>query len=245
MQALATPVVSILHQDSAFTFTLRSSEGSKIIYSPRSESLPELANSRPGTVFETGSRWQLVPAKLYRYEDRATYLQGLYPFVNPDHIGVITLPHIDAMGIFDRNSNLGNSLYSGNHIAELFIEAALKLINVESTFAFVFFHEKVLWLSLVREEKFLLLQSFRFSSKSDAVFYISAILDQYGIRRENCPLFVGGMISADSMLHDQLSIYFDVRDLLDYFSLQTESAVERLIVSYQHAMLSKTLTSQS
>ena len=237
MQALATPIVSILHQDRAFTFTLRSSEVGSAVYVSSSESVQNLTKTRPGTIFETGSRWQLVPTKLYRYEDRASYLKGLYPYLDPENVGVVTLPQIDAMGVFDRNTLLDYSLYSGNHIAELLLDTTERLKLQTPTFALVFFYESALWLIVLREGKLAICQTFRYQSESDAVFYIAALMKQYGIIRQHCPLYAGGMISRDSQLHRHLAIYFELLDLQNYLDKSSANAGERLLFAYQDALL--------
>ncbi len=236
MQALATPIVSILDADGAFTFSRRADDLGEAGYEGQRQTFDELKQSRPGTVFESGARWQMIPSKLYRHEDREVYVQELHPTLGSAQIGVIALHELEAMGIFDREPQLDESLYSGNHLAELHLDAATSLSAAMNEVCLVFFQPQAFWVTLLRGGRVILYQSFRYSGEADAVFYIAALLQHYGLERDQCPVVVGGAVVEGSLLQRQLTIYFDLFPLAEIAGGIAASPALRLLLAYEAIM---------
>ena len=236
MQALATPLVSIVHDDGVYMFSRQQSVQGRSIYGARQEEFIYLNRERPGTVFETSFRWQLVPSKLYRYEDRQVYLNQKYPLVHPDSVGVSALPELQAMGIFDRNLEVPKSLYSGNHIAELFVHTANQLSKRLPNLGFAYFIDQHCWIVLVRQNQVVLVQAEGCQVDADAVFHIAAMLEQFGLDRDSTPIFTGGMIAEEGQLYRQLKIYFDIRNLDDELAAGPHTSPIELLLAHQKAL---------
>ncbi len=212
------------------------------------ETLDELIDARPTHVFEIGHRWQVVPAKLFRYEDRLSYLRGLYPGLQEEQVGVLQLPTLDAFGVFDRHDAIPDELFSGNHVAELFLAASMRLSGKFPEHAIAFFIDDKVWLLLSRAGRIVFVQAHRIVSDTDAVFYVAAHLQHFGLLRETTTLFVGGRISALGSLHRQLSIYFEVVDLAEALpsyaqkgALDPIDTAVSLLLAYQWGLRSLTL----
>ena len=236
MQALATPLVSVVHPRGAYTFTRREASGGRTAYGARRHTLADVTDLRPGSVFETGHRWQLIPAKLYRYEDRHVYLRNRYPLVPHEAVGALALPELDAVGVFDRHPELPDSLHSGNHVAELLLHALLALAGPERSVAVAFFIESTCWFALARAGEVVALDNFAVNAEVDAVFYAAALLEHYGVAREDCPLVAGGMIAPDGQLYRQLSIYFDLRDLDGELARPPVAPAHELLLAYEASL---------
>lgn len=236
MQALATPLVSVVHPGGAYTFTRREAPGGGTAYGARRHSLADVTALRPGSVFETGHRWQLVPAKLYRYEDRHVYLRERYPLVPHDAVGALALPELAAVGVFDCHPELPESLHSGNHVAELLLHALRTLAGDADTAAVAFFIESTCWFALARAGEVVALDNFVVNAETDAVFYAAALLEHYGVKREDCPLVVGGTIAPDGQLYRQLTIYFDLRPLAEELGRHRAAAAHDLLVAYEQSL---------
>jgi len=236
MQALATPLVSIVHDDGAYMFSRQQSVQGRTVYGARQEGLTFLNRERPGTVFETSASWQLVPAKLYRYEDRHVYLRLKHPLVHPDNVGVNAMPELQGMGVFSRNKHVPESLYSGNHIAELFVHTANQLRKRLPNLGLAYFIDQQCWIVLVRQNHVVLVQSETCQNDADAVFHIAAMLEQYGLSRDSTPVFIGGMVETTGQLYRQLKIYFDIRNLDDELAAGPHTAPIELLLAYQNAL---------
>lgn len=236
MQALATPLVTVLHPGGAYTFTRREAPGGRTTYGARRHTLDDVADLRPGSVFETGHRWQLVPAKLYRYEDRHVYLRERYPLVSDESVGALALPQLEAVAVFDRHPALPESLHSGNHVAELVLDALGVLARAGGHVAVAFFIGPVCWFALSRGGEVVALDNFSVNAEPDAVFYAAALLGHYGVAREECPLVVGGTIAPDGQLYRQLSIYFDLLNLADVLAERPQGAPQQLLLAYGRSL---------
>ncbi|MFK8056734.1 MAG: DUF3822 family protein [Saprospiraceae bacterium] len=236
MQALATPLVSIVHEDGAYMFSRQQSVQGRSVYGARQEELDFLIRDRPGTVFETSFCWQLVPAKLYRYEDRHLYLKQKHPLVNPESIGVSAMPELQGMGVFNRNLHVPESLYSGNHIAELFVHTANQLSKRMPNLGLTYFIDQHCWIVLIRQNQVVLVQAEACRNDADAVFHVAAMLEQYGLERDSTPIFTGGMIAEEGQLYRQLRIYFDIRNLDDELAAGPHTAPIELLLAHQKAI---------
>ena len=236
MQALATPLVSIVHDDGAYLFYRQKNTQGRSTYGARQKELSALKIERPGTVFETSFRWQLVPAKLYRYEDRQLYLRNKHPLVNLANIGVSTISELQAMGVYDRNVQVPVSLYSGNHIAELFVHTANQLSKRLPNLGVAYIIGKHCWIILVRQHQVVLVQAEHCQVDADAVFHLAAMLEQFGLDRHSTPIFTGGMISEEGQLYRQLKIYFDIRNLDDELAAGPHTAPVELLLAHQTAL---------
>jgi len=239
VQALATPKVAILTGQGAVTFSRQASAGGKATFVGVHESYADLERSRPGTIFEAGSRWAMVPAKLYRYEDRAQYLAEQYPHLPESRIGVIAVPELGAMGLFDRDTAVPEALYSGNHVAELYISLATSLANRRDALAQLFFQEGVFWLTLVRNGRVVVFKSFRFAEPADVIFHLAAMLEQYGLDRQHAPILIGGAVAAESQLENQLRIYFDCRRLTTLDDVPLDEPAVQLMSAYDAALMQR------
>ena len=205
----------------------------------KSETLEELLAAQPERIFETGSRWQIIPAKLFRYEDRLTYLRGSFPALQAEQIAVLPLPSLAAVALFDRHSGLPEPVASGNHVAELFLAASTLIAADQPNHAIAFFIEDKLWLILAREGRTVFVHAHRILSDTDAVFYIAADLQHFGLLRQATTLFVGGHILPLGSLYRQLTIYFEVVDLADAFDHAERSSSEvELLLAYQRGLRS-------
>ncbi len=236
MQALATPLVSIVHDDGVYLFSRRRTSEGNSGYSARQIELSALSQERPGTVFETSFRWQLVPAKLYRYKDRLQYLRQKHPLVNLANIGVSALPELQAMGVYDRNVQVPESLYSGNHIAELFVHTANELGKQVQNHCLAYFIDQHCWMVLVRQNQVVLVQAEHCQVDADAVFHLAAMLEQYGLDRNTTPVYIGGMISEEGQLYRKMKIYFDLRNLDDKLATGPTTAPVDLLLAHQVAL---------
>lgn len=241
MQALATPFISVLHRAGAYTYSRREASGGATAYAARRHSIADVEALRPGSVFETGHRWQLVPAKLYRYEDRHLYLRERYPLVPHDAVGALALPELEAVGVFDRHPELPESLHSGNHVAELLLDALRTLAADTHTAAVAFLIESTCWFALARAGEIVALDNFVVNAETDAVFYAAALLEHYGAKREECPLVVGGTIAPDGQLYRQLTIYFDLRPLAEELARFPATPALDLLVAYERSLRSEPL----
>lgn len=242
MQSLATPIVAVAEQAGAYLFTREHVSGGGVGFAARSVALAELPRLRPGSVFETGRRWQMVPSKLYRYDDRASYLRERYPQVAAERIGVLPLPSLGAMALFDRSAAVADNLYSGNHLVELLLDGVLDAAPATDTYALAYFVEEAMWLVLVRDGRVYVVDSHPCRSGADAVFFAGAQYRQYALERAECPLVVGGSIGDGSQLRRDLEVYFDVRDLaadlLGPTAARERTAASRLLLAYEHAQRS-------
>lgn len=236
MQALATPLVSIVHNEGVYLFSRQESTGNRSMYGARKEAHQNLDRERPGTVFETSFRWQLVPTNLYRFEDRHLYLKQKYPLVHPGSIGVCAMPELQAMGVFNRDLQVPESLYSGNHIAELFVHTVKQLSKRQPNLGFVYFIDQQCWILLVRQSQVVLVQAEACKVDADAVFHIAAMLEQFGLERDSTPIFTGGMIAEEGQLYRQLKIYFDIRNLDDELAAGPHTAPIELLLAHQKAL---------
>ena len=236
MQALATPLVSVVHRGGAYTFSRREEPGGRHAYAARKHTLADVAVLRPGSVFETGHRWQLVPAKLYRFEDRHVYLRDRYPLVAHDTVGALALPDIGAVGVFDRHPDVPESLHSGNHVAELLLAALRAVAGDDGTVALAFFVDRVCWFLLAREGEVVALDNFAVNAETDAVFYAAALLEHYGVERVGCPLLFGGTIAVASPLHRQLAIYFDLHELSEVLAGRPPTPAHDLLRAYARSL---------
>ncbi len=236
MQALATPLVSIVHDDGAYLFSRQKNAQGRSTYGARQKKLEALGIERPGTVFETSFRWQLVPAKLYRYDDRQLYLRNKHPLVTLGNIGVSAMPELKAMGVYYRNVRVPVSLYSGNHIAELFVHTANQLSKRQPHLGLAYFIDQHCWMILVRQNQVVLVQAEKCHTDADAVFHLAAMLDHYGLDRHSTPIFTGGMISEEGQLYRQLRIYFDIRNLDEELAAGPHTAPIELLLSHQKAL---------
>jgi len=217
-------------------FSRQQSSNGRIVYGARQQEIEFLNRDRPGTIFETGFKWQLVPNKLYKYEDRSVYLSQKFPLVNPSSIGVSALSELQGMGVFERNFDVPESLYSGNHIAELFVHTANQLSKRLPNLGFAYFIDKHCWILLVRQKQIVFIQAETCKVDADAVFHIASMLEQFGLERAATPIFTGGMIAEQGQLYRQLKIYFDVRNLGDELAAGPHTAPVELLLAHQKAL---------
>lgn len=229
MHALATPTVSIVAEDVVYTFLRRLTQDGGTDYQVQRAPLAEVSSIRPGSLFESGQHWQMVPSRLYRYEDRHEYLRGIYPTVSKEKVGVLSIPKLQAMGIFNRQEGVSDDLYSGNHVAELLLAGSFALAEESQDHALAFFFKDLFWLILNRQGQVVFVQAQPIQSDTDAVFFIAAHLQHFGLIRESCPLFVGGQISTEGQLYRQLSIYFDLSLMANHLRHDQGAAVQLLL----------------
>ena len=184
-----------------------------------------------------------MPAKLYRFEDRHVYLRERYPLVADQRIGALALPQLDAVAVYDRHPDLPESLHSGNHVAELVLDALRVLSRAGDSVAVAFFIGAICWFALTREGEVVALDNFAVNADTDAVFYAAALLSHYGVPREECPLATGGTIAADGQLYRQLSIYFDLHDLRTLLAGAPQGAPQELLLAYGRSLRQQPLAS--
>ena len=237
MDPLATPLVAVVADARAFLFRRASAAGSPHVDFAASETTVDgLARERPGTVFESGHRWQMVPARLYRYEDRYYYLRGRYPTVPADRVGVASLPRLGAMGVYDRHAELSEELYGGHHVAELLLAASQHLTPTASTHALAYVLGEWCWVVLVREGRTLYVQPARLAAPADAVFAVASTLQHFGVRPAACPLYLGGGVAPDGQTWRALSVYFDLRELPAALGSPPPSGLLRLLLALGRAL---------
>ena len=205
-------------------------------YVPTLASVEELGRVAPGSVFEDGRCWEMVPAKYYRYEDRATYLRERYPLLAEDAIGVIALPGLEAMALYDKHPQLPDALRSGNHLAQLLLLVAKTMSEVTPHVCFAFFTSTAVWLTLVRDKEVILCKAMDMHAHADAVFHLASLLSQYGLSREDTEVVVGGHIAAEGQLYRELSIYFRLRAFADALGALPEQPALALLLAFQQAI---------
>ena len=238
MQALATPIIAIVQGARAYTFVRRAADAGGATYVPNVTDVPALAEQRPGTVFEDGRCYVLVPDKFYRYEDRLSYLRDLYPQVRLERIAVSALPQLGAMAVYDADERVPPSLRSGNHVNELFLHCAGHLAEATPTMGFAFFCEGSMWLTLLRAGEVVLSRNLPVQAHSDAVFHLAAMLGHYGLDRATTRMVVAGRIAPEGQLQRELEIYFRVEDVSVALAAQALTPPLELLLAYQDAVRS-------
>jgi hypothetical protein len=232
MQALATPLVAILKDDSVFVFSRQEHSKGSTGYGVRRDYLATLDKIRPGSVFECGTYWQMVPAKLYNFSDSQLYLKQHHPLLARQKIGTTALPGLQAMGIYNRHTDVADEFYSGNHVAELFIHVATELSRRMPDLVLAFFVDKYCWFVIVRRNQLVYAQARYVPAHSDAIYHLAALLKQYGLNRETTPVILGGMLATEGQLYKQLSIYFDLKRLEDELAAGPHTAPVQLLLAF-------------
>ena len=152
-----------------------------------------------------------------------------------EHIGTVDLPQLEATGVYDRHALLERSLYTGNHVVELFVHASGVLAKHHPDHALVFFAVRRAWVVISSRAKPVMITNFNYDSAQDAVFYLAAYLDHYGMEREACPLVVGGLIGREGQLLRELSIYFNLTYLDEQLSAGAQGLGCDLLLAYEQA----------
>ena len=240
MEALATPTISILAPQGAYTFTRTSAPGKASAFRAEFQNVAQLKRTRPATVFDIASRLQLVPRKLFRHEDRVAYMRGQYPMVSPDKVATVMLPLLDAVGVYERTDASPDAIPTGHHVAELLLARVVTLMaSSTSTLAALFVIRDAMWIVLAKRGEVSYLQTHHLAGAEDAVFYVKAMMEQYGLEAATTPVFAGGSFTAEGQLGRLLSIYFDVRELTSVGANQSpagELGAHELLAAYEHAL---------
>ncbi len=163
------------------------------------------------TVYETCRAWQMVPERLFRREDCGKYFSASTPKVEQYEFAVVRLPSLGAVGVFpEGSSESADSGVDPHHVAELFLAAADTIAHERSGFGLAFFVGQVMWLLLHRDGQVVFFSSQHVDVAADAVFFLAAHYQHFGLDRVECPVYVGGAVSVEGELHRKMSIYFDL-----------------------------------
>ncbi len=202
---LLRPAVGILHERGLLTLSANPT-GARVDPSA-------VDADAPPVYYETTRHWQMVPTRLYREADAAAYLlnaPGLAPSKRYAHV---ELQRLNAIGVFATTVGNAPAHATPHHVAELFLAAGYALSVGQQGFGVGFFVGRVLWLMLYRKGKLVYLASQYVDVDADAIFYLAAHYQHFGLDREACPLYVAGSLLESGQLYRQLSIYFDLRSL--------------------------------
>ncbi len=163
--------------------------------------------------YEASRQWELVPRRLFRREDCALYLaEAPGPLVSNAY-GFASLSEPAAVGVFARPAASPEEPGDAHHVAELFIAAGNHLARDIEQLGLGFLVGRVLWLLLYKGGDLTYISSHHVDSEADAVFYIAAHYQHFGLDRATCPFYVGGGLDPVGQLHRQLEIYFDLHSL--------------------------------
>ena len=233
MEALASASVGIVHGDAVLHFTRGDTALGQYGYREAAVLTP-LADqgARPHeSVFGVGPKWQLVPERLYRHADCREYLAATYPSTSED-IGVVALPSIGALGLFEREPNIPAGVGADHHLCELLIATAQAMRERRRDFVLAFFTVSHSWLVIYRRGELIHAQSRPMTTGPDAVFFAAALLQQFGLDRDATPVYVGGAISSEGQLLRELVVYFDVRPLSKAVPAPAAPAAMHLLLAY-------------
>lgn len=201
--------VGFAHGTEVITLRARTS-GDRTEYDlPRRIPAGESATAEFSRIVEIGRIWEMVPAKLYRPTDHPHYVQHHPPRSTAVSIASVALPHLRAVGVFEDTGGARGRHREQTHLAQLLLATAHELRAVGPAFGIAFFVGPTLWVVLYRDGGLVYAGAHAAGAETDAVFYLAALYNHFGLRRSACPLYVGGGIGPEGSVYRQLLIYFD------------------------------------
>ena len=239
MRALASPSVGIVHGDSVLHFTRSPDDGLSppgYRHAPVLTALAEQTDRPHESLIDAGLKWQLVPERLYGYDYRRDYLRSSYPNVS-DEIGVTAVPSVGALGIFERTPGIPAGVDADHHLCELLVETAAGMRDRRPPhYAMAFFTGAATWVVLYRGGHLVHAQGQASNRPADAVFFLAALLQQFGIDREEAPLLVGGALTEEGQLFRELGMYFQTDAIAE--ATDASAPATQLLLAYGRALRS-------
>jgi len=99
-------------------------------------------------------------------------------------------------------------LYKPHHSYSPILDDILTRDRLEVHFIKIQFYSNHIILAFVKEQQLQLIQSFRYQTTDDVLYYLLRITQQFGIKNDSSSLEISGMFDTGSALYPQLSKLF-------------------------------------
>jgi len=163
----------------------------------------------------------LVPNRLYREDEKRTYLAKIASLEPHDTICTDELPFADAMAVYPVSQALLRRLKmlfpqsESRHLAVCLAKMLSPLAGQDPPrriFANIR-HNRAQLLAFDQED-LLFFNTFSFVESSDLVYYCMLVYEQLGWKPEEASLIVSGMLVEDSLIYRTLARYFPLLQFL-------------------------------
>ena len=98
-------------------------------------------------------------------------------------------------------------LYKPHHSYSKMLDDILTRDQLEGHFVKIQFYTSHIILAFVKDKQLQLVQSFQYQTTDDILYYLSSIIQQFGIHKQS-QLEISGMFDTDSILYQQLGKLF-------------------------------------
>lgn len=157
----------------------------------------------------------LIPNRLYREEEKRTYLTKIVSLAPDDHICVDELPFADAMAVYPAPQSLFRRLkmlFPQSDVRHLAVCLAKTLsplsVSEQPRRIFVNLRDSRVQLLAFDEEDLHFFNTFSFVESSDLVYFCMLVYEQLGWKPEEVPLIITGMLVEDSVIYRTLGRHF-------------------------------------
>jgi len=120
-------------------------------------------------------------------------------------------------------------VYKPHHSYSAILDDILTRDHVESHFLKIQFYSYHFILAFVKDNKLQLIQSFRYQTGDDVLYYMLSLIKQFGIDTSHSNLEVSGMYDPGSPLHQQFVKLFG---RISFDTIQVEGAIASALANY-------------
>jgi len=200
-----------------FNFTENEAADFSRLFAAISSDSKLLNNSYPATIVFINNEWSLmVPVFKFNTEIAADYLNIVY---GEDFLSAIHFEHIPVepgmINVYRVSENLLKILQNNfakvtlRHTYSNIIKTIVSdIYEYPSQCIYIQFYNTFLIVTVVKDEKLHLIQSFMYETPEDILYYLLNITERFELNREKIILEISGMIDLHFTLYRDLITYF-------------------------------------
>lgn len=161
------------------------------------------------TVIVDNTSFALVPAALYDDKDKGTFLAFNQPYKDNCRIATDKLKNADAVNVYYLSNTLAakiKDLWANArivHLSTVLLESLLignKHQNIDSK-VFVNVRKNVFDMVVIRNQKLLFYNTFKFSTKEDFIYFLLFAMEQLRLNPEKIELIFSGLIEKSAEIY--------------------------------------------
>lgn len=156
----------------------------------------------------------LVPQSLFDEEHMADYLKFNNKILSTDYITYDTISTQEMVNVYVPYVNINNYIYDVfgafefKHFSTVLLETILLHKDYsEASKMYIHVDDKHFEIVVTKAHKFILYNTFEYTTKEDFIYYILFVAEQLDLNPESFEALVFGAINADDELHDILYKY--------------------------------------
>ena len=160
----------------------------------------------------------IIPKEKFKVSSAEDYLSLLYGESNDYDIKYDSIDLVDpleqmiiAYRIKRSVNDLMNKhfvLYKPHHVYSCFVKDMLSRKESEAHFVKLHLYSNHLIVTLVKDRKLQLIQSFKYERTEDILYHIVNITNQFTLHASIAQLEISGIFEENALLQDQLQLYF-------------------------------------